>query len=399
MQFTSPADVPASALRIQVVAFDWPWPPDYGGVIDIAYRLQALLEAGVHVVLHVVAAGGREDSLPPSWPTQNLVVFRYTRLGKRSAISRRPYIVRSRQVEKLLPNLASGAPVILFEGIHTTGYLGHPRLASHTQWLRLHNLEAEYYQTLANTTSHSWKRIYYRVEANRLARYEPRVLEQADLILPITDRDDAAKLDLPPARVQIHPPYTEWSSRSPQEGQGDYYLYHGALDVEDNMRAAEFFVRCFAERPQLRLVIAGRQAPRSLAELIDSHTNIELQKDPSKTAMESLIQGAQAVLISSTNRAGFKLKLLQSLALARHVIADENSTFGAHGLAEAARRLACLTIVDSLADFPKAILDVAERGLSKDEASRRAEILEPYAPHHLVQILVEKLKIETFNRN
>ena len=38
--------------ELHVVAFDVPYPANYGGVIDIFYKVQALSEAGVKVHLH-----------------------------------------------------------------------------------------------------------------------------------------------------------------------------------------------------------------------------------------------------------------------------------------------------------------------------------------------------------
>jgi hypothetical protein len=37
---------------LHVVAFNVPYPPDYGGIIDIYYKLKALSADGTRIILH-----------------------------------------------------------------------------------------------------------------------------------------------------------------------------------------------------------------------------------------------------------------------------------------------------------------------------------------------------------
>ncbi len=39
-------------LHLHIIAFDIPFPPDYGGVIDVYYKIKTLSEAGVRIHLH-----------------------------------------------------------------------------------------------------------------------------------------------------------------------------------------------------------------------------------------------------------------------------------------------------------------------------------------------------------
>ena len=41
-----------SDMKLNVVSFDIPYPPDYGGVIDIYYKIKALNSAGIKIHLH-----------------------------------------------------------------------------------------------------------------------------------------------------------------------------------------------------------------------------------------------------------------------------------------------------------------------------------------------------------
>ena len=39
-------------MKLHVVSFQVPFPPDYGGVIDVYYKLKALKKAGHSIILH-----------------------------------------------------------------------------------------------------------------------------------------------------------------------------------------------------------------------------------------------------------------------------------------------------------------------------------------------------------
>ena len=45
---------------LHIVAFDVPFPANYGGVIDIFYRIKALARLDVKIVLHCFIYGGKE---------------------------------------------------------------------------------------------------------------------------------------------------------------------------------------------------------------------------------------------------------------------------------------------------------------------------------------------------
>ena len=41
-----------SLKGINIVSFNVPYPPNYGGIIDVYYKIKALREIGCEVVLH-----------------------------------------------------------------------------------------------------------------------------------------------------------------------------------------------------------------------------------------------------------------------------------------------------------------------------------------------------------
>jgi hypothetical protein len=55
----------SSEKKLHIVCHDVPWPADYGGVVDLFYKLKALHAEGVKIILHCFLYGerSRQDEL------------------------------------------------------------------------------------------------------------------------------------------------------------------------------------------------------------------------------------------------------------------------------------------------------------------------------------------------
>lgn len=89
--------------KLHIISFDIPYPANYGGVIDVFYKIKTLKKAGVGIILHCYAYGRNES---PELEALCEKVYYYPRhTGWRTNISLKPYIVNSRRSEQLINNL------------------------------------------------------------------------------------------------------------------------------------------------------------------------------------------------------------------------------------------------------------------------------------------------------
>ena len=110
--------------KLHIISFDIPYPPDYGGVIDIFYKLKALHEEGVKVILHCYEYGRR-----PSMELNHYAeeVYYYPRKSAKSLLfNTYPFIVLTRNAPELRLNLLKDDYPILMEGLHSTFFLNDP---------------------------------------------------------------------------------------------------------------------------------------------------------------------------------------------------------------------------------------------------------------------------------
>ncbi len=357
-------------MKIHVVSFQVPYPADYGGAIDVFYKLKAMKEAGFDITLHTYIYGDRTEQ-PMLEEICSKVCYYPRTTGWRKQFSMLPYIVNSRNHPDLLKNLCADDAPILFEGVHCCYLLTHPALAKRKKIVRMHNVEHEYYRRLASQAGCSWKSLYYLVESWRLKRFE-RKLCQADLVCAIT-KADKLKLDsIAKGTEVIHLPVffdtkpLDKLAIATQSSPLNYVLYQGNMAVEENMRIARFIVKEIAPRcPSVLFIIAGRKA-----QIQQIPENVKMVADPTDEELDELIRGARIHLLLTFQPTGIKLKLLNALTKGRgHIIANHDMLYG-HSLGKFCTR------ADKPEEIGTAIKSLINNPIEKDEFERRLQYLQ-----------------------
>ncbi len=314
-------------MKLHIVSFDVPWPANYGGVIDVLNRIQALHASDVSIILHCFDYGRGEVELLKKWCDE---VHYYPRKNKvASMVGKDPMIVASRTCKHLLKNLkAHGAP-ILFEGQHTTAYLGHPELKDQIQLVRVHNVEHDYYAQLGRQEKSSWKKKYFKTEAKRLKKHEKN-LQKADQLLCITPKDTeyyqsqyGNATHLPVAiRCQFPELKAERIVNYP------FALYHGNLCVAENDRAAHWLLNNICSKTDVRFIFAGKLPTAGLKRKIEGFENVELIANPDDETLHQYMTQTNVHLLYTQQSTGIKLKLMHALCSGKPVLCNEKMVVG-----------------------------------------------------------------------
>ena len=128
--------------HLNIVSFDVPYPPNYGGAIDVFFKLKTLQELGVKIILHTYEYGRGEQKELLKYCES---IFYYKRYKKiKYVFSRTPFIVKTRNNENLIKNLHNNNYPILFEGIHSTSPLITEDFKNRIVLIRAHNIEHNY---------------------------------------------------------------------------------------------------------------------------------------------------------------------------------------------------------------------------------------------------------------
>jgi len=307
-----------SDKHLHIVSFNVPYPPDYGGVIDVFYKIKALGKLGIKIHLHCFNYGRDEsEELAKICETVNY----YPRKKFYQAIySNVPYIVGSRQSGELLSNLTNDSHPVLFEGLHTCLYLKHPALKDKLKAVRMHNVEWDYYRSLKEAESNYLIKFYFNLESKKLKKFEDE-LKNADRIFAIS-RSDYEYLRQSYETISYIPAFHNNEGITSKPGKGNFILYQGNLSVAENNQAAMFISKKIAEGLPFKFVIAGKNPTAALKKEIKNIPNIELIENPAFEKMEELMREAHINLLLTFQNTGIKLKLLNSLYRGKYILVN-----------------------------------------------------------------------------
>lgn len=304
--------------HIHVVSFDVPFPPTYGGVIDVFYKIKALHAKGVKVHLHCFQYG-REKAAQVEELCEE-VKYYPRNVSRAQLFTRLPYIVISRNSDKLVQELAKDAYPIIFEGLHTCGILDDPRLEGRFKIVRTHNVESDYYRSLAKVERNVFKRYYFHNEATKLETFE-HVLAKADAVAAIS-RNDTIYFDNKYKNAFYIPAFHANERVSITTGRGKFALYHGNLAVGENNEAALFLVNKVFSETETPLMIAGSRPSKELRSAVAKKNHITLLSDLSTKQIHQLISDAQVNILPTFQPTGIKLKLLSALYNGRFALVN-----------------------------------------------------------------------------
>ena len=353
--------------HLHIVTHDVPWPTDFGGVIDLFYKLKVLHNQGVNIHLHCFTQTRtkQEELNKYCWS-----VNYYQRKKNISSLSfSLPLIVNSRVNDELITNLKKDDHPVLLEGIHCTYYLNNGQLQRRKIIVRLHNTEFEYYNQLAKNETGLLKKLYFLHESRLLKKYENAIANKA-IFLAVSNQDVDLYQHLFSAKnIYFLPVFLPYTLAVGKQGKGCFCLYHGNLAINENEEVAIWLLKNVFNKLSIPFVIAGKDPSEKLQQLAHEHQHTCLVTNPSQKEMQDLIGKAHVHVLPSLNSTGIKLKLLNALFNGRHCLVNKASIKGTE--LEAFCRVA-----EDAASFQKGIMELYEQPFTEQEIQQRQGLLQ-----------------------
>ena len=309
--------------HLNIVAFDNPYPPNYGGVIDVYYKLKSLSEIGIKIHLHFFTKHNNSSEILHQICDE---VFIYKRKhGLLQQLTINPYIVQSRTSKELKANLNKNDFPILFEGLHTTKLVSEDASIGKRSIIRHHNIEHDYYFGLYKSSNNILHKYYYWIESIKLKSYLNKVKDAA-FHLAISDADANKLASIGFKNIITVPPFHSSTnenviSTNQVKDEAPYVLYHGNLNVEENLAAVDYLINHVFTDSTIKYIIAGSSSSTYLKS--KSAHNICIIENPSHEEITDLVANARVVVLPTSQSTGIKLKLIDSLYKGQHVIVNE----------------------------------------------------------------------------
>lgn len=368
---------------IHIVCLDAPSPPDYGGAIEMYYKIQALGEAGKKIILHYYDYRPHRHAKGLEPYCQEIYVYKRKSVSASLPLSS-PYLVQSRINRQLAGRLNRDGNPILLEGLHCAGLVP---LIDHSKRiiLRMHNEEAAYYQHLAATERSFFKKIYYKVESRLIDRFQDKLDKQIRLAC-------LSESDITVFQNRYHfrhlfflPCFLPWQKQKNVTGKGEYCLYHGNLSVAENKEAVLWLIEHVFSQLDVPFVVAGNAIPASIAARAKRFSHIKLINNPPMDEIDALVRDAHINVLPSMNRTGVKLKLLNALLNGRFCLTNPHGISGS-------RIAKGVVVAEGSNQWKSEIRTLLQKDFTEKDKEERTSVLRIYNNRQNAQVLSEQWK-------
>lgn len=353
--------------HLHIITHDVPWPADFGGVVDIFYKIKTLHQNGVKIYLHCFVNNRAPQKELNKYCESVHYYPRQKSIGSFSFSL--PFIVSTRKSKELLANLQKDNYPILMEGIHCSYNLFTGKLANRIVLLRLHNTEFEYYRHLALHEKNPFRKFYYQHESKLLKKYENQLAKKG-MVAAVSDHDvDIYQQLFNAPNISHLPVFLPYVNAVGKEGNGCFCLYHANLSINENEEAAIWLLQNIFNVIDVPFVIAGKNPSQKLEFLAHQHTNTCLVANPTDKELHEMIAKAQLNILPSFNNTGVKLKLLNALYNGRYCLVNKAGVEGS-GLDE------LCTIAEDADGFKTAIKYLYSIPYTDKENEKREQFLQ-----------------------
>lgn len=351
---------------LHIVSFDVPFPCDYGGVIDVFFRIKQFHSFGVKIILHCFEYGRGEAQELEKYCHQ---VFYYPRQRKiKDLFTSMPFIVKTRINSELVNRLTADNYPVFLEGLHTAWYLDIPEIAKKKTFVRVHNIEHDYYLGLSKKSTVK-QYFYFVLEAIKLKFYEKQ-LKKASHLFCVKEGDVNHFKAINPNTTLIISSF-DISATDFDRTTKPYILFHGNLSVEENADAAFWFLKNIDESLLNQNFIISGKNPSKKLELACAKRGVTLIANPSIIEMNKLVEEARVHVLYTAQSTGIKLKLLNALNTCGHLLVNHDMIVGT-GLNH------LCTEVNSGKAFSSEIVQKLKRELNQEEKDKRIACFDDY---------------------
>jgi len=223
--------------------------------------------------------------------------------------------------------------VVQIEGLYLDPYLELIREHSKAKIvMRAHNVEHEIIERYAEFERSLLKKIWLKIQAKRLKKYEMNRLKLYDAIVPISNKD-AEKLSQVCIPLFVSDGVIDLSDKSVDISNFEFpsLFYIGALDWFPNQQGLEWFFEnvwdeVLSKKPDLKFYLAGRN-PNAWAYLRKKRLkNVEILGEVEDA--HNFMSSKAIMIVPLFAGSGIRVKIIEAMALGKVVISTDVAAEG-----------------------------------------------------------------------
>jgi glycosyltransferase involved in cell wall biosynthesis len=361
-------------LNILILCHKTPYPSTDGGTIASLNLITGLSNIGnnVDVLMMQTPKHNGDASKYPDELTEQInwhQVFVNTHLSPVKALknllfSKLPYNAErfiDKNFNSALTNLLNSNryDIIQLEGLYLTPYIKTIRTYSKAKIsLRAHNVECEIWERLGKQESNPLKKWYTNLLAKRISKMEIQAINQCDLLVAITKRDEKVLTAFGNKNsISIPSGFDENKISTSTTNTNNTFFHIGALDWTPNQEGLLwFFTEVWNKNKELfpnwSFVLAGRNAPGHFTSKL-SEFAIDYRGEVPNA--HSFIDQHNVMIVPLLSGSGMRIKIVEGMARGKCII---TTNIGAEGIDVINGEH--LLIANTPEEFTKAMKNISE---------------------------------------
>jgi len=373
-------------MNVLLIAHKNPFPPNDGGNMGIYTMIDGLLLNGLTLDvllmnpiklfkplnLNLVPSNIRKIEAVTINTNPNIFAAFMNLLQKESYFITRFY---DQQFEKKLIEFLSknNYDIIQLESIFSAVYLPIIKKYSKAKIvLSAHNIEYQIWQRVLQHESNRIKKWYLELQSKRLKEFEHKVFEIVDGITAVTELDKVYIQSLYPQKKMVVTPNgmdVEKFKLVPFEQQDlNTIFYLGSLDWIPNQQSVVWFLNqvwplVLQKKPQLQLIIAGKNIPDWLMSRKDPNTRFYSNVPDTRELYDKYAIMIVPLLAGS----GIRVRIIEGMAYGKCIV---STRIGSEGIPYEHQKN--IVIADTPEEFAQAIIDLNEHPEKVREIQRNA---------------------------
>ncbi len=335
-------------MKVLQVCNKVPFPPKDGGCIAIYNISMGLSQAGNPVDILAIETPKHPNTVKGKVLDEGIKlesVFVDTSIKLRQVLvnlifSRIPYnaerFIDKNFREKLIELITlNHYDIIQLEGLYLAPYIEVIRKHSKAKIaLRSHNIENEIWYRLTENETNVLKKLYFKILARRVEKFERKIINKYDFLVPITYRDAVVYQKFgntkPSKVIQTGIPVNKIAEGLRIRKHRKLYFL-GSLDWLPNQEGVLWFVKnvwpiLSIGRSEIEFHIAGRNAPDWFEKTVDLpgitfHGEIDNAKE--------FADNNDIMIVPLLSGGGMRVKIVEAMALGKIIV---TTPIGAEGL-------------------------------------------------------------------
>jgi len=393
-------------MKILVLCNKSPYPPKEGGSLAMYNIITGLLKHNCSVKVLAVSTPKmpiNNNNFPldflqsTSFESVFIDVRPHLKGVLKNLFSNRSYHIErfiNEVFEKKLVDILSKDTfdIVQFESLFMLPYIEIIRKHSHAKIvLRAHNIEHVIWQRIAQGEKNPIRKMYLKLQAKRLKKYELTHIPLCDGIATITDvdahllKENNIKTPIKTIPFGVDEKYLLEKSKTVREPFSIFFI--GALNWEPNIEGLKWFLEhvwpsVTEINPLLKFYIAGRHTPDFLYHL--KIKNVEVLGEVADAIR--FMQSKSVMVVPLLSGSGMRIKIIEGMLAENAII---STPIGAEGIDYINEKH--LVTAQNHEDFIRLVIKYAENSLLSSEMGKNAHTLitEKYNNTDIIKSLCE----------